>query len=335
MKEYLIKVFSGVSLTTSEAEAVMDCIMGGGAKPEELAGYLGAIAGRGESVGEIVGSVRSMRRHAKTFSVNRVDLIDVCGTGGDGSHSFNVSTTNALLLAAAGLGVVKHGNRAISSACGSADVLEALGIAVDAAIEHVATSVDTCGFGFLFAPKFHPAMQYVGPTRRALGVRTLFNLLGPLANPAPVRRQVVGVFARKWLLPMAEALRDLGTEEALVVWGEDGLDEISLSGATYAVHLKNHQLTPLLLTPEEFGVPRSPLAALRGGDATTNAKIIEGILSGEDRGPRRDIVMINAGAALKVAGLAPSWKEGANLARDLLQQGAGARLLNKVRAIHV
>ena len=335
MKEFLIKVFSGTSLTSDEAESVMDLMMGGIAKPEEIAGYLGAIAARGESVNEIVGSVRSMRRHSRPFAVKRTDLMDVCGTGGDGSHTFNVSTTNAFLLAAAGLGVVKHGNRAISSACGSADVIEAMGLAIDASDENVASSVDTCGFGFLFAPKFHPSMQHVGPTRRTLGVRTLFNLLGPLANPASVRRQVIGVFAQKWLLPLAEAVRILGAEEALIVWGEDCLDEISLSGPTQAIHLKNGLLVPLTLTPEDFGVERAPVSELRGGDAKTNAKIIESILSGEETGPRRDIVIINAGAALRVAGLVSSWIEGANLARELLQQGVGGRLLAKIRAIHV
>lgn len=335
MQDYLKKVFGGMSLTSIEAETVMDLMMGGSAKPEQIAGYLGAIAVRGETVDEIVGSARSLRRHARPFNVKRSDLIDVCGTGGDGSHTFNISTTNALLLASAGLGVVKHGNRAVSSACGSADVLEALGIRVEAAIENVVASVEESGFGFLFAPRFHPAMQHVGPIRRVLGVRTLFNLLGPLANPAAARCQVVGVFARKWLYPIADALRLLGASEALVVWGEDGLDEISLSGPTQAVHLKHGTLTPLVLTPEDFGVARAPISALIGGDAGTNAKIIQEILTGEEKGPKRDIVVINAGAALVIGGRVKSWKEGADMAKELLLQGAGWRIVNKIRVTHV
>ena len=335
MRDYLKKVFDGMSLSSIEAETAMDLMMGGSAKPEEIAGYLGAIAARGETVDEIVGSIRSLRRHAKPFAVKRSDLIDVCGTGGDGSHTFNISTTNALLLASAGLGVVKHGNRAVSSACGSADVLEALGIKVEAAYENVIASVEESGFGFLFAPRFHPAMQHVGPIRRVLGVRTLFNLLGPLANPSAARRQVIGVFARKWLYPIADALRLLGAEEALVVWGEDGLDEISLSGPTHAVHLKHGTLTPLVFTPEDFGVERSPVSTLLGGDAGTNARIIQGILTGEEKGPKRNIVMINAGAALVIGGRVRSWKEGADLAKELLEQGAGWRLLSKIRVTHV
>jgi anthranilate phosphoribosyltransferase len=265
------------------------------------------------------------------FPVQRRDLIDVCGTGGDGTETFNISTANALLLAAAGLGVVKHGNRAVSSLSGSADVLEALGLRLDHSVDELVKAVDTIGFAFLFAPQFHPAMRHVGPTRRALGVRTLFNILGPLANPSPVERQVIGVFSPKWLSPVAEALRQLGTTEALVVWGHDGVDEVSLSGETYAMHLKQGVIEELRLRPEDFGVSPAPLSTLRGGDRDQNARIIRDILRGEEKGPPRDVVLINAAAALRVAGKVQSWKAGVELARDLLESGAAAQKLSQLQ----
>ncbi len=327
MKAFLTRLFQGFTLTASEAEAAMDLMMAGHARPEEIAAYLGALAARGETVAEIVGSVRSMRRQALPFPVKRRDLIDVCGTGGDGAETFNISTANALLLAAAGLGVVKHGNRAVSSLSGSADVLEALGLNLEKSPEQVAQSVDQSGFGFLFAPLFHPAMKHVAPTRKVLGVRTLFNLLGPLANPAPVKRQVVGVFAEKWLEPVASSLLELGTEQALVVWGSDGLDEITLSGPTHAILVKDGRQQRLLLQPEDFGIAKAPLSALKGGDKTRNAEIIIRILKGEEQGPARDIVLINAGAALCIAGLAEDWRSGAELAASVITSGASQRKL--------
>ncbi len=333
MKDFLKRLFQGGRLSRLEAESAMDLMMAGQASSEEIAAYLGALAARGESVEEIVGSVRSLRKHALPFPVKRSDLIDVCGTGGDGTETFNISTANALLLAAAELGVVKHGNRAVSSKSGSADVLEALGLKLDKPSDQLAADVDRFGFGFLFAPQFHPAMKHVGPTRRALGVRTLFNILGPLANPAPVKRQVIGVFAEKWLQPVAETLRELGAEEALVVWGTDGVDEVSLSGETRAVHLKNGQLRTLSLVPEDFGLPRAALDTLKGGDKETNAAIIMRILRGEEQGPPRDVVVLNAAAALCVAGRASSWLEGAKFAKDLLSSGAAAQKLAQLQGL--
>lgn len=334
MKVFLKKLFHGQSLSRNEAREAMNIIMSGGASSEEIAGFLGAMAGRGETLDEIVGCAESLRQNAISLPVTRQDLIDVCGTGGDGALTFNISTTNALLLGASGLAVVKHGNRAISSKSGSADVLEALGIRIDLGPDRVAESVNRHGFGFLFAPLFHPAMKHAVPTRRTLGVRTVFNIIGPLANPAPVRRQVIGVFEQKLLRPVAMALRDLGAEEALVVWGEDGLDELSLSGVSHAVHLKDGQLHPLTLSASDFGLAAPPTidcaAAIRGGEREQNAAITLAVLQGE-KGPKRDIVVLNAAAALVVGGRAKSWKEGAAIAMEILDSGRALTLVDTLR----
>ncbi len=330
MKEYLQKLFSGNMLTQAEAEEAFNLMMRGAAGAEAIAGFLGALAARGESVAEIVGGALSLRRHALPFKTDRHDLIDVCGTGGDGAETFNISTTNALILAAGGLAVVKHGNRAVSSQSGSADVLEELGLRIDLSAERAAASLDQHGFTFLFAPSFHPAMKHVAPVRRALGVRTIFNLLGPLANPSGVKRQVIGVFAEKWLLPVAEALLALGTEEALVVWGTDGLDELSLSAPTRAIHLRGGKLIHLSLKPEDFGLSLAPLASLVGGDKKANARITLAILNGE-KGPRRDIVVMNAAAAFVVAGRAADWRAGAAMACEAIDSGKARRLIEELR----
>lgn len=331
MKIHLQKVCAGERLSRAEAEEAISCMMRGEATPEQIAGFLGALAARGETVEEIVGAAEGLRKHALPLATQRRDLIDVCGTGGDGRDTFNISTTNALLLAAAGLGVVKHGNRAVSSRSGSADVLEALGVRIDLDPSRSAACLEQLGFSFLFAPLFHPAMKNVAPTRRALGVRTIFNMIGPLANPSPVRRQVVGVFAERWLAPMATALQMLGAEEALVVWGTDGLDEISLSAPTHAVHLKEGKLHKLRLTPADFGLEEAPMEYLQGGDKEKNAEITEAILHGE-KGPRRDIVVMNAAAALVVAGRASHWREAALMAGALLDTGRVAELVGKLRS---
>ncbi|WP_141731635.1 anthranilate phosphoribosyltransferase [Oligoflexus tunisiensis] len=331
MKAYLQKLFKSQDLTREEAAAATSLIMQGAVSVEETAGFLGALAGKGETVDEIVGCVSSMRAHAVALQPRRPDLIDVCGTGGDGAETFNISTCNALVLAAAGLGVCKHGNRAVSSRCGSADVLEALGVAIDLQPDRAAAAIDACGFAFLFAPHYHPAMKYVGPVRRALGVRTVFNLLGPLANPAPVKHQVVGVFDPDLVPMMAAALQKLGAESALVVCGDGGLDELSLSGPSRVSQLKDGRIEHFTLSPEDFGVARAPLETLKGGDKEANARIIEAILHGE-RSPRRDIVVMNAGAALVVSGRASSWREGADQIAVVIDSGRAFQTLEKIRA---
>jgi len=331
MKAYLAQLFRGIPLTREDAKRAMLTIMDGQASPEEVAGFLGAIAARGETRHELVGCVEAMRSKCLPFPVKRTDLIDVCGTGGDGAETFNISTANALLLAAAGLGVVKHGNRAISSQSGSADVLENLGVPIDGEPLDLQANLEAKGFVFLFAPKFHPAMRNVSAVRKALGVRTLFNLLGPLANPAPVKRQVVGVFDPTLVGLVAESMLDLGSERGLVVWGEDGLDEISLSTTTQAAHLRDGRITHIRLTPEDFGLKRAPLVALKGGSSSVNAEIIRAIFQGE-KGPRRDVVVMNAGAALVIAGHAASWTDGARLAETVIDSGAA---LAKLKALQV
>ncbi len=332
MKVFLQKLFQGETLSIEEAEAAMQAMMRSEASPEEMAGFLGAIASRGETVAEIVGCARAMRRQGRLLKLEREDLIDVCGTGGDGADTFNISTCNALILASAGLGVAKHGNRAVSSRAGSADVLEALGIRIDLSVEEAADCLDKKGFAFLFAPLYHPAMKSVAAVRKSLGVRTLFNILGPLCNPAQVKRQVVGVFAEKWLDPVAEALQNLGTQEALVVWGSDGLDEISLGGVTHAVHLKDGQRRRIALSPQDFGLRTQPLSEVKGGDKQANARMIEEILEGQ-AGPKRDIVLMNAGAALVVAGLAQTWRDGAAIAAALIDSGRALAKLEQLRSV--
>lgn len=328
MKHLLRKLFRGQLLTREEAREAMDKMMEGTVSPEEVAGFLGAIAARGESAQELVGCVEAMREKALPFVTSRTDLIDVCGTGGDDLHTFNISTTNALLLASLGLGVVKHGNRAVSSQSGSADVLEKLGVPIGGMDRE--KQLDERGFVFLFAPDFHPAMKHVAPVRRALGVRTLFNMLGPLANPAPVKRQVIGVFEPRLVALMGEALRELGAEDALVVCGEDGLDEISLSERTLAARVRSGKVELLTLTPEDFGVKRAPVEALRGGLSEENAQITLRVLEGE-KGPRRDVVLINAAAALVVSGLARDWMDGMRIASEAIDSGVASRKLRELR----
>ncbi|HYX38859.1 MAG TPA: anthranilate phosphoribosyltransferase [Oligoflexus sp.] len=331
MKAYLQKLFKSQNLTRDEAQAATTLIMQGGVSVEEIAGFLGALAGKGETVDEIVGCASTLRAHAVPLQPKRRDLIDVCGTGGDGAETFNISTCNALVLAAAGLGVCKHGNRAVSSRCGSADVLEALGITIDMQPDRAASAIDSCGFAFLFAPHYHPAMKHVGPVRRALGVRTVFNLLGPLANPAPVKHQVLGVFDPDLVPMMAEALQKLGTEAALVVCGDGGLDELSLSGPSRVSQLKDGNIQHLSLSPEDFGLSRAPLETLKGGDKEANARIVEAVLRGE-RSPRRDIVVMNAGAALVISGRAHSWRDGAEQIATVIDSGRAYQTLEKIRA---
>jgi anthranilate phosphoribosyltransferase len=331
VKAYLQKLFQSQNLTREEAQDATALIMQGGASVEEIAGFLGALAGKGETVEEIVGCASTLRAHAVALQPKRQDLIDVCGTGGDGAETFNVSTCNALVLAAAGLGVCKHGNRAVSSRCGSADVLEALGIAIDMPPDRAAAAIDACGFAFLFAPHYHPAMKHVGPVRRALGVRTVFNLLGPLANPAPVRQQVLGVFDPDLVPIMAEALQKLGTHSALIVCGEGKLDELSLSGPSRVAQLKDGRIEQFSLSPEDFGLSRAPLETLKGADKSVNARIVEAILRGE-RSPRRDIVVMNAGAALVISGHAGTWREGAEQIAGIINSGEAFQTLEKIRA---
>ena len=333
----LEKLVLGKDLSRAEAEEIMEVILTGRATDAQIGGLLTTLRMKGEAVDELVGFARAMRRHAttifSTMSSLRPDemLVDTCGTGGDAKGTFNVSTAAAFVVAGAGIRVAKHGNRSISSRCGSADVLEALGIRVDPSPETVARQLNELGIAFLFAPAFHRATKYAMTARRELRMRTVFNLLGPLTNPAGARAQVVGVFDPSFTEVLARALGELGVERAFVVHGADGLDEISLSGETTVAELRDGVVRCYTVTPEDFGLPRALLEELRGGDAAHNAKILRQVLHGHP-GPCRDIVLINAAAALVAAGHASDFLEGVRKSAESVDSGAARQKLQDLIA---
>jgi anthranilate phosphoribosyltransferase len=326
------QLMEGRDLSGEDAHAAMMQVMGGEATPAQIAGFLVALSVKGETPVEIAGAARAMRAHATAVTPSRDRLVDTAGTGGDGSGTFNISTAAALVAAAAGAAVAKHGNRAVSSRCGSADVLEALGLAIDLSPADVAACIDEVGFGFLFAQSHHPAMRHAGPIRRELGVRTVFSLLGPLTNPAGARRQVVGVYARELVEPMAEVLAQLGAEHALVVHGAGGLDELTPTGENRVVEVRDGEVRTMTVDPRTFGAgPGSPDDLMVGGDPATNAAIIRTVFDGES-GPRRDAVILNAGAAIQVGGLAESLEDGVEQARAAIDSGAANETLERLVA---
>jgi len=321
-------VMRGGQLTTDEAQAAMASVMDGEATQAQLAGLLLALRMRGETVDELTGFARAMRE--RVVSVSAPDgAIDTCGTGGDGSRTFNISTASALLVAAAGVPVAKHGNRAMSSATGSADVLEALGIAIDHGAQSAASALANDGFVFLFAPTYHPAMRHAGPVRRELGVPTAFNLLGPITNPAGVRRQVIGVADPTAAAKVANVLFRLGSERALVVHG-DGVDELPLDGSGIAYDVSRLGVRRRRVDSGALSLGVASSAELRGGDAAENAAIIEAVLRGET-GPRRDVVLLNAGAALLAAGRVGRLRDGVVLAAATIDGGRARVLLDRLR----
>ncbi len=326
------KVEAGSDLSRQEADLAMEEILSGRSDEETIVELLTVLRAKGETVGELVGFARAMRRHATPVFANgsRPEelLVDTCGTGGDSSGTFNISTAAAFVAAGAGLHIAKHGNRSISSKCGSADVLEALGMSLDVSPESVGVSIREIGIGFLFAPALHTAMRHAMPARRRLG-RTVFNLLGPLTNPAGARAQVAGVFSDKVVEKVALVLSELDVERAFVVHGAGGLDEISLCGETTVGDVHHATVQIYQVTPEDFGLERAPLEAIAGGDAEHNAGLIRAILSGE-KGPRRDIVVANASAAIVAAGRAADFLEGALLAARSIDSGAA---LTKLEAL--
>ncbi len=330
-KGFIARVASGQRLSRAEAEAAFDIIMSGNATPAQIGGFLMALRVRGETVDEIAGAVATMR--AKMLPVEAPEgAIDVVGTGGDGSHTLNISTASAFVVAGAGVPVAKHGNRALSSRSGAADVLMALGVNVDVPPAVISEAIREAGIGFMFAPAHHAAMKHVGPARVELGTRTIFNLLGPLSNPAGVRRQLVGVFAAEWLQPLAEVLQALGSEKAWIVHGAGGVDEITSTGPTQVVALENGAITAFTITPEEVGLPLSPPEAIRGGDATENASALRALLGGAP-GAYRDTVLLNAGATLIVAGKVGSLAEGVARAANAIDTGAAMARLEKLVAV--
>src|SRR5579875_1845508 len=307
-KALIAKVATGASLTREESAAAFDRMMSGEATPSQMGGLLMALRVRGETVDEITGAVTTMR--AKMLGVKApADAVDVVGTGGDASGSFNISTCAALIVAGAGVPVAKHGNRALSSRSGAADVLAALGVEINLTPEAVTRCIAEAGIGFMFAPSHHPALKHVAATRVELGTRTIFNLLGPLLNPASVRRHLIGVFSRRWLEPVAEALGELGSERAYVVHGADGFDEVTTTGPTYVAALQDGRIRTFVVTPEEVGLPRVDPARLGGGGPAQNAAALLGVLDGEP-GPYRDVALLNAAAALAAAGAAGDIREG-------------------------
>jgi len=324
-REALGAVASGRTLTRDEARSAMASVMAGEATPAQLGALLAALHIRGETVDEIAGCASALRDVAVRVTVP-ADAIDIVGTGGDRSNSFNISTVSSLVVAAAGGRVAKHGNRAASSACGSADVLEALGVRIDLGPDGVACCVEETGIGFMFAPRFHPAMRHAGPVRREIGIRTVFNVLGPLANPAGVRRILLGVPSPALGEKIASVLAELGTDHALVVHGEDGLDEISPSLPTRTWEVRDGSVREGRIEPEDLGVTPVGRAEIIGGDPAKNAAMARGVLEGAKDGTRGAILM-NAGAACYVAGIAGSLREGADLAAEAIDRGRASDVL--------
>ena len=330
-KALIGRVASGAALSVDEAHAAFDAMMAGQATPAQMGGLLMALRVRGETVDEITGGARAMR--ARALRIDAPDgAIDTCGTGGDGKGTFNISTAAALVVAGCGVPVAKHGNRALSSRSGSADLLAALGVNIDADMALVRAALWEAGIGFLMAPRHHGAMRHVAPTRMELGTRTLFNLLGPLANPAGARHQVIGVFDPKRARDMALVLRNLGSERAWIVHGSDGIDELTTTGPSTVVALEEGDIRGFTVAPEDAGLPRAAPADLAGGDATCNAAIVRAVLDGAP-GPARDVVVLNAAAALAVAGRADGLAEGAALAARAIDGGKAAAALAKLVAI--
>jgi anthranilate phosphoribosyltransferase len=321
IREAIAKLIEGRDLTVADTEAVMNEIMDGAATPAQMASFLTALRVKGETVEEITGCARVMREKAIRVEPSRKDIVDTAGTGGDRAGTFNISTTAAFVIAGAGLGVAKHGNRAVSGQCGSADLLEALGVNLDLTPIQIAKCIDQVGIGFLFAQKLHPAMKNVGPVRKELGVRTVFNILGPLTNPARTPAQIVGVYDDGLTLPMAEVLHALGVRSAYVFHSEDGIDELTTTGLNRVAHYDNGVIHREELDARELGLRRATRDELRGASAVENAEITTSILGGADRGAKRDVVLLNAAAALVAGGRAPDLKVGLECAAESIDSG--------------
>jgi len=331
IKEAIDTLVSGNSLTMEQAAGVMDEIMNGEATPAQFGSFVTALRLKGETVHEIAGMARAMRERAIPVATPG-PMVDTCGTGGDASETFNISTTAAFVVAGAELKVAKHGNRGMSSGCGSADVLDALGVKIDLGAKEVERCLEEVGIGFMFAPVFHPAMMYASPPRREIGIRTVFNILGPLTNPAGAEAQLLGVADGELTMKMAEVLSLLGCHHALVVHGEDGLDEITLGGQTTVCELKEDEITRYIIDPEEFGFRRVSMASLRGGPPQESAAIIRRILAGET-GPHRDIVLLNAAAALVAGDKAENLEQGIKITAQAIDSGNASEKLENLIAL--
>lgn len=330
LKRIIQKVSTGACLCAEEIEAALDLMSTGAASPVQMGAFLMALRVRGETVDEITGAARLLRSRMLTVNAP-ADAIDIVGTGGDSHGTYNVSTCAAFVAAGAGVKVAKHGNRSVSSLSGASDVLTALGVKVDVDADLVSRAVAQAGVGFMWAPMHHPAMKQWAPVRAELGIRTIFNLLGPLCNPAGVKRQVIGVFDKKWVEPIADVMRNLGSEHVWVVHGSDGMDELTTTGPSTVAELKDGDVAVFEVVPEDAGLPRAKLVDLKGGDAKANAEAIRVLLQGEP-GPFRDIVLLNAAAALIVAGKAANLADGVKRAARAIDTGAANTALDKLIA---
>lgn len=330
MKELIAKVVEGKDLTEEEAKKGMEILLSGEATQAQIGSFLTALRMKGETLEELVGFASVLRDKAETISPKVGNYVDLVGTGGDCTYTFNISTTSAFAVAAAGLPVAKHGNRSISSKSGAGDVLEELGVNIMAEPATVERCVNEAGIGFMFAQLFNKSMKYVGQARKEMGVRTVFNILGPLANPSRAKNMVVGVYSPMLTEVVAKAMARLGVERAFVVSGADNMDEITLTGTTTISEIKDGEVKTFQFTPEEVGLKTCSLEELRGGDGKENAKITKAILSGEEKGPKRDIVLLNAGATLYVGGIAKDIKEGIELAAEVIDSGEAKAVLDKL-----
>ena len=328
IKEAILKLSKKQDLAYAEAEAVMDEIMSGQATPVQMSAYLTALALKGETIDEITASAAGMRAHCIKL-LHNLDVLEIVGTGGDGSNSFNISTTSSLVIAAGGVPVAKHGNRAASSKSGAADVLEALGVKITLTPERSAEILKKINICFLFAQNYHIAMKYVAPIRKELGIRTVFNILGPLSNPAGANMELMGVYDQSLVEPLAQVMANLGVNRGMVVYGQDSLDEISMCAPTSVCEIRDGKFTSYEITPEQFGYERCEKGALTGGTPAENAEITKAILKGEEKGPKRQAVCLNAGAALYIAGKAASIEEGVKLAESLIDSGAALKKLEE------
>lgn len=328
IKEAIIKLSKKQDLAYAEAEAVMDEIMSGQATPVQMSAYLTALALKGETIDEITASAAGMRAHCIKL-LHNLDVLEIVGTGGDGSNSFNISTTSSLVIAAGGVPVAKHGNRAASSKSGAADVLETLGVKITLTPERSAEILKKINICFLFAQNYNIAMKYVAPIRKELGIRTVFNILGPLSNPAGANMELMGVYDQSLVEPLAQVMANLGVNRGMVVYGQDSLDEISMCAPTSVCEIRDGKFTSYEITPEQFGYERCEKGALTGGTPAENAEITKAILKGEEKGPKRQAVCLNAGAALYIAGKAASIEEGVKLAESLIDSGAALKKLEE------
>lgn len=329
IREAIARVVERKNLEQGEAETVMGEIMRGETSPSQIAAFLTALRMKGETVEEIAGCAKAMRAHSLKVETKKTTVMDTCGTGGDGSNTFNISTITAFVVAGAGLTVAKHGNRSVSSRCGSADLLEALGVKIDLAPEQVARCLDEIDIGFLFAPRLHPAMKHAATPRREMGIRTIFNLLGPLTNPASASVQLLGVYSPDLTEPLARVLHLLGTSQVMVVHGADSLDELSTTGSNRVTELRNGEIKTYYLSPRQLGFPLAELSQLKGGTPQENAEITRRLLQGE-KGPRRDVVLLNAAAALIIAGKASDFGTALAEANESLDSGIALQKLEQL-----